>query len=123
MTAQRSQVASGVEVGTTGIPAVTTRKLTLTLTIDLLTMAALGTSAASVPWIDQNDGHACQYRLVFHERTQLKESPSMMPVSLLPSNRYPVADSLEVFKDDAASGAFSGSNELLTDAVVFVPFF
>lgn len=60
-----------------------TAKLSLALAIAFLAMSALRTGATCIAGIDQRNADASKFRLVLHERTQLKERPSRMFGSLL----------------------------------------
>ena len=73
-----------------------------------------------VAGIDQHNWHPDARRLVLHEGAQLSEGPVGMARSLPPSNRDPLADALEVFQSDSASGVFGGAHQRLADAVVRV---
>src|SRR5713226_8179828 len=71
-----------------------------------------------VAGIDQHDWHPDTRRLVLHEGAQLSEGPVGMARSLPPSNRDALADALEVFQCQTASGVFGGAHQRLADAVV-----
>src|SRR6266852_1785847 len=73
-----------------------------------------------VAGIDQHDWHPDTRRLVLHEGPQLSECPVGVARSLPPSNRDALANALEVFQSDSASGVFGGAHQRLADAVVRV---
>ena len=59
-------------------------------------------------------------RLVLDELLQLVERPVCVLCPLLAPDREPVADTLEVFKSDVASGALRFLHKTLADRVVGV---
>src|SRR5216683_4725587 len=73
-----------------------------------------------VAGIDQHNWHPDARRLVLHEGAQLSECPVGVVRSLPPSNRDALADALEVFQSDSATGVFGGAHQRLADAVVRV---
>ena len=73
------------------------------------------------PRIDRDERHTGELRLVLHERPKLKERPTANPGSLLLAKLCPVANPLQVFHSDPASGVFSLGNELLADLMIDVP--
>src|SRR5713101_7810462 len=70
--------------------------------------------------IDQRDWHPDPRRLVLHEGPQLSKCPVGVARSLPPSNRDALADAMEVFQSDSATGVFGGAHQRLADAVVRV---
>src|SRR5229473_2771000 len=73
-----------------------------------------------VAGIDQLNWHPDVRRLVLHEGAQLSECPVCVARSLPPSNRDALADALEVFQSDSATGVFGDAHQRLADAVVRV---
>jgi len=73
-----------------------------------------------VAGIDQHDWHPDARRLVPHEGPQLSKCPVGVARSLPPSNRDALADTLELFQSDSATGVFGGAHQHLADAVVHV---
>src|SRR6266852_7153696 len=73
-----------------------------------------------VAGIDQHDWYPDARRLVLHEGAQLSERPVGVARSLPPSNRDALADALEVFQRQPASGVFGGAHQRLADAVIRV---
>lgn len=95
-------------------------KFRLALTVGLVAVAALATSAAGIARVNQDDGNASQFRFVGDELAELAERPAGVPSPLLLPNRCPFADASQVLEADAAPGALGGSDDLFTDAVVLV---
>ena len=98
----------------------TTLEFRLALAVGLLAVAALGTRPGTVAGVDPLEHHPGQRCLVLDERPKLKERPTAHSRSLRPAKPSPVADALEVFKADPASGVFGLRNKLLADLVVYV---
>src|SRR5216683_7170749 len=73
-----------------------------------------------VAGIDQRNWHPDGRGLVLHEGAQLSECPVGVARSLPPSNRDALANALELFQSDSASGVFGGAHQRLADAVVRV---
>jgi hypothetical protein len=78
-------------------------------------MRTLTGSIARVNFLDRNPS---ELSFVFDKAVQLEESPAMEIIPLTLAEPYPLADSLEVFKDDPAPGAFSVLYDLFADLVV-----
>ena len=95
-------------------------KLRLAFAVGLLAMSTHWTCAASVSGIHKNNRHSGQLGLIFYKQPKLAKSPSVEPGSLLPPNRSPFADTLEILKGYRATSAFGGGNDILTDTVVHV---
>jgi len=83
-------------------------------------VTARGTLLACVGGVHQNNGGAYLKRLVLDERSKLKKSPVSQPIALFAPSRYPLADTLKIFKGDTATGAFSIQHDGFGDAVVDV---
>ena len=64
--------------------------------------------------------HASQPCLVLDHGTELEERPAMQRGSLSATNRYPFADTAQVFESDPASGVFRSSHNAFADRVVGV---
>lgn len=88
--------------------------------IFLIDTTTYGASSGSVARVYSSNQHTGLFCLVDNLLTQVIEAPRVMlsPVSL--SNRYPVTDSLQIFKGYPASGVFSLFNNPLADDVVNV---
>ena len=73
----RTDVPSPDEIGMRPMAARATLEFTLALAVGLLAVSALGTGPAGVPGVHTDHGHAGKLGLVFEERTQLEESPTV----------------------------------------------
>lgn len=104
-------VPGRVEVRVGRVPTALADKAILALAVCFFAMPALGTGSARVPRVDHlyhDSGDLC---FVSDELAELVEGPGTEVGPLLASNRYPVADAIEIFKSDAAPGAFREGNE------------
>jgi len=88
--------------------------------IGFLAMTARATGAARVAGIDQRDWNAGECSFVLDKRAQLIERPAGVLGAVLPPNRCPRSDVRQVFQRNTSLRVFSGSDDLLTDAVVLV---
>lgn len=70
--------------------------------------------------VDKDHGDASAFRLVADESAKLGKPPVTQSCALVAAGRYPSANTLEVFKGNTASGAFSIQYDSLGDAVVGV---
>ena len=95
-------------------------KLRLALAIALFAMPAHVAGAAGVAWINRDDRHTGQDRLVGQECAKLEKTPTVVPCPLSLSNRYPVAYAVQVFESDGASGVFGFLDKGLADNMVHV---
>ena len=89
-------------------------------TIGFINMPTTRTLARCVAWVNRLNGNARQPAFVLDKAFQLVERPAMQIVSLLLPKPYPFTDALQIFKDNAASGALSKGNDFFTDLVVNV---
>jgi len=83
-------------------------------------MAATGTHLACISGVNSYQFDASKKRFVFQLKPQIKKAPGMLNSPLAFSNSDPVANALEVFDGNAASGAFSLFNNLFGDTVISV---
>src|SRR5262245_4632270 len=85
------------------------------------------TGARGVARINVNDLHAVQPGFVEYLGFQVVKCPAMQGGPMRASNRYPVADAVQVFQANAASSALRLDHDALTEAVVGIvaeaPFF
>ena len=88
--------------------------------VPLIYAAARPTSPGGVAWIDEQDRHACQSRLVGDEGSELTETPIVQPSALAGPGLNPAAYPLQVFKGDGPTGAFGLQHECFADAMVRV---
>lgn len=68
--------------------------------------------------INQDKMDTGEFSFVFHFGSQIVETPRMLLAPLWLLNPYPITDSFEVFKSNAATGAFSLLNNLFGDHMV-----
>jgi hypothetical protein len=89
-------------------------------TVAFIDMATRGVRAGArrIAGVNMDHLHACAARLVADFVFQVIERPAMQGGSLRLSNRYPVADAVEVFQGDAALSALRLSHNALADTVV-----
>lgn len=113
-------IPSANNVGVVGVAATGADELGLRLPVRLVYTSAFGTGPARVARVDEHESNASQARLVFDERSQLKEGPSVQVRPLSLSHRYPLANVLEVFKRNTATGVLGLADQNLTDDVVRV---
>ena len=85
--------------------------------VDTATRAAFTRRVARIDKTNRNAGALC---LVSDKAAELGERPITKPCALVASGRYPSTDAFEIFKGNAASGAFSILHEHLRYAVVGV---
>jgi len=88
--------------------------------IALVDVPAGRAGARGVTGINRNHRHACQPCLVLDKGPELEERPAMQRGSLSATNRYPIADTAQVFESDPASGVLRGSHDALANRVVGV---
>lgn len=93
-------------------------KLALAAAVLLVAMTTVQASSARVTRVHDGHRNAGQLRFVGDETAKLSKCPSRMLCSLALSNRYPIADAMEVFQGQSSAGAFSLRYETLADAVV-----
>src|SRR5882724_6917441 len=87
-------------------------------TVMLINTTTNGASPRGVAGIDVDDLHAIQPRFVADFVFEIVKCPTMQGGSLRLANRYPVADTLQVFEGDAASSALSLDHNAFADAMV-----
>src|SRR5216110_6405 len=107
-------------VGGRGVSTRLADELGLRPAVGLVAMPTLRTGPRRVPWVHQDEGDPGNLALVRHERAELKERPSAVSRALALPNRYPVANPLEVFEGDGATGVFGLRDDALADGVVDV---
>jgi hypothetical protein len=117
-----TDVAGGVPIGMGLVAACPAIKPIPALPVGAFAVPALGASLAGISGVHEDHGYIRESRLVADERAELGERPSREPILRVTApSRDPVADALEVFEGDPASGAFGGLDDLLADDVVLVP--
>jgi hypothetical protein len=89
--------------------------------VSLLIDAADGADVTRPPRRDGHDFYSRELGLVFHETSELMESPGVEAATLRPTGRNLASDSLEVFKGDPSLGAFGFGHQPLGDDMVHVP--
>jgi hypothetical protein len=110
-----------VGISTLSVGAICAVEVVPSGTVPLVDVPAAGTFPRCVAGIHQNDRYASQGGLVPDELAQLVERPGVQVGALSPTNRYPIADTAQVFELDPTTGAFGYTDECLGDAVVDVP--
>lgn len=117
----------GVHVGVSGITTTCTKELRLSLSVRLINTTASRAGATCVPWVYGNHEDTSKFSLVLDKGSQLRKRPGVDNPPLTLPNRYPLGDTLDVFKCNPTVGAFGQSHQLLTNAVINVsleaPFF
>lgn len=113
-------VASGVMVCVTTVPAFHTPKLCLGLPVRLRRMPARRAFPACITRVNRHHRYSSQLRLVFDESTKLAEAPIVQSLPLLLAGLSPLADVRQVFQRNAEAGAFSSGNDCLRYAVVLM---
>jgi hypothetical protein len=108
----------GIRVG--GVPARHTTECRWIGPVALIDEAAGGALPAGVARVHCDQRDARKDRLVLQECAQLRKGPTVENLWLLPPSPYPVANASQFLDGNTASGAFSGSNDLLTDYMVYV---
>ena len=97
-----------------------TYKLRLALAIALFAMPTRVARPRCVSWVNRDDRHTGQDRLVAQECAKLEETPTVAPCPLRLSNRYSVADTAQVFESDGASGVFGFLDKVFADTVIYI---
>ena len=97
-----------------------TYKLRLALAILLLAMSAHAARSAGVSWINQDDRHTGQDRLVNDKAAKLIEIPTVVPCPLSLSYPGPRSNTAQVFEGNRSLRALGFLNKGLADAVVHV---
>ena len=109
-----------VDVGMGFVPTMPTPKFCLRGAVRFIDRAAGIAGPRRVARVDGHNLNPGNQRLVFDELPELEERPSMHTSPLPLAKPYPITDAIEVFKGDAATGAFGRRNERLGNAVVHV---
>src|SRR5260370_15353952 len=86
----------------------------------LIDTATFGAGARRVAGVNVDDLDAVESRFVQYLAFEVVECPAMQCGSLRLSNRYPVADTTQIFQGNTASSALSLNHNALADAVVGV---
>jgi hypothetical protein len=95
-------------------------ELGLRFPVRLVDASTLRARSTSVARIYRLKGHTSERGLIGEKRTQLKERPAMQMCTLSFPNRYPSADSAQIFDGDAALGVLGFTYDLLADAMIRV---
>lgn len=88
--------------------------------VAFVNMSTCRAGVRGVPRVNRDHWHASQPCLVLDQGTELEERPAMQRGSLSATNRYPFADTAQVFESDPASGVFRSSHNAFADRVVGV---
>lgn len=107
-------------VGEPGVSAGHTGEGTLIGTIGFRDMPALRTGLRRVAWVNRDDRNAHQRCLVLDFCPEITKGPAMQLSPVRLPNRYPVADTRQVFNGDPTSGVFGALYKLLADTVVHI---
>ncbi|GIV22052.1 MAG: hypothetical protein KatS3mg023_3803 [Armatimonadota bacterium] len=110
-------IASSDGISRPSEAAADTPEMRLRRTVGFCHMPAGGAGPGGVPGIDKDHRNACQTSLILDEGAKLMERPTVLDATLSLLNREPFADALEVFRGDAATGAFGLRDQLLADDV------
>ncbi len=102
------------------MPAPDAKEGRLIHSVPLVDIAANGALARRVAGIDAHKRNTGALGLVGQERSGLCEGPGVQAGSLTTASRDPGADMRQIFQRNAAPGAFSGQDDHLRDAVVYV---
>ena len=86
--------------------------------IGLIDTTADGAGSGGIAGVYEDDGDACQPRLVFDKEAELGERPGVQDASLWLAQPYPRANTLQVLKGNPSVRAFSLRNQTLADTVV-----
>jgi hypothetical protein len=84
-------------------------------------VATIRAGSACVLWIHKSKRNACQLSLIFNEALKLTKAPRMLDASLVLVNRYPTADTFEIFEGYSAVGVFGFRNQRFGNDMVDVP--
>src|ERR1017187_3938020 len=88
--------------------------------ISFFSVSASGTLPAAVPGFHGGQADTRPFRLVFQERPQLSEGPTVQNPPLPPCSPYPIANPRQFLDGDPAPGTFCGGNDLLRNNMVDV---
>lgn len=116
----KADVLGSVYIGVRRMTASLAFKLVTSLAIGFLGVSALAAPLTGVSWINSDQFHASQLRLVVEECPQLCEAPSMQRRPFALSGLYPSSNASEFFNGDCAAGAFSETDDLFGNYMVGV---
>ena len=102
-----ADVAGSVSICVFSVPTAFTDEKLSSLAVRPFSMATLAALLAGMLRIDKDPKHAASLRLVGNKAAQLVKAPRVHAVALIFLSPYPVADAVEVFESNPASGAFS----------------
>ena len=88
--------------------------------IGFVNTTAYGAGSRRIPWVYQDYGNTCAFRLVLDKVAELEERPTMQCGALAATNRNPRTDTLQVFQGYRTLRVFRLRHNLLADAVVDV---
>ncbi len=89
-------------------------------TVAFINTTAYRAGTRRVAWVHRNKSHACERSLVLDKLAELIKRPVCVLCPLPVPNRYPVSDTLEVFKSNPTPSVLRGLHNTLADAVVGV---
>lgn len=122
-----ADVLSAVFVGVCFVATLATHELISTFPVGLGAMAANWAGSRCIPWIDEPHWDASHLGLVHDLVAKVSKRPGMKCAASVHCSPYPGSNALEVFKSDAAPGAFGDTYQLLCNSVIDVgaksPFF
>jgi len=99
---------------------VTTVEVSLIGPITFIAVAAHRAGARCVARVNKHHAHARELRLVADKRSELPKCPGMVHPSLLPSNRYSLANLCQILQSDCLTGRVRLTDQRLADAVIGV---
>ena len=114
-------VDGGIVIRQKGGTTVSTGEQALRLSIGFGDMATGRTFPAGIPWVNEDHGNSCQFRLVTNKRIQLKESPISKTLSVSLAKPCPGSDALQLLKSDAPARAFGYRDNFFGNAMVGMP--
>jgi hypothetical protein len=111
---------SGVHVGSGDEPAREALKVGLSTAVAVVTEATGRTGTARVAWINHDNTHACQRRLVAHKLAQLPKGPTAVATTLRMANRHSLSKMRKLFKCEGLASFRRLCNQAFADHVVCV---
>lgn len=97
-----------------------TKELGLGFTVGLLDVPTGWTFMTGVPGVNKEHRDTSEPGFVHNKGSELVEGPICQSCVMPLPNRYPIANALEIFKANSATGALSVRHNGFTDPVVFV---
>lgn len=113
-------VNRGVDVSVGGVATCTTLKFTLAFAVSFFAVSTSGASTGCVARIDCDNRDTVEFSFVGNKLPELGEGPPVHLGSLIPPEPYSVADTLEFFQGNPATGAFGVVNDPFRDHMIFM---